>query len=67
MIERPMLVQRLRRGEEDSCDQVYLSLSPAERMGMMWQLALDAWTFTGHHQPESRLSRHTLVIQRRTR
>lgn len=67
MTDRPMLVQRLRRGEEDLADQAYLVLSPAERLGMMWRLALDAWAFAGHEQPESRLSRRTLVVQRRTR
>jgi len=66
MTDRPMLVQRLRRGEEDLSDQAYLRLSPADRIGMMWQLALNAWAFAGHDEPESRLSRHPLVIQRRT-
>jgi len=41
MPDLPMLVQRRRRGEEDISDQAYLILSPAKRLGMTWQLALN--------------------------
>ncbi|MSR13312.1 MAG: hypothetical protein EXR86_01875 [Gammaproteobacteria bacterium] len=27
-------------------------LSPEQRIGMMWQLTLDAWAMTGHPLPE---------------
>ena len=40
------------------------SLSPAERLGMMWQLTLDAWSFTGAPDAESRLPRHIVSIHR---
>jgi hypothetical protein len=33
------------------------SLSPSERLDMMWQLAIDAWSFTGDRSAESRLPR----------
>ena len=32
--------------------------TPAERLGMMWQLALDAWAFMGEPVAEPRLPRH---------
>lgn len=37
----------------------------AERLGMMWQLTVDAWLFKGEHVAESRLSRHITHLQRR--
>ena len=62
-------VAKFRLGEEppDDSDDVYAQLSPEARIGMMWQLALNAFAFTGHDQPESGLSRHLVVIQRRRR
>ena len=41
--------------------------TPAERLGMMWQLTLDAWAFTGQPLAESRLPRHLVRVQRRER
>ena len=38
--------------------------TPSERMGMMWQLTLDAWAFKGEPVAESRLPRHIVSIQR---
>lgn len=37
----------------------------AERLGMMWQLTLDAWAFTGEPVAESRLPRHLVRVHRR--
>ena len=39
--------------------------TPAQRLEMMWQLALDAWAFKGDSLAESRLPRHAVSIQRR--
>ena len=51
--------------QQETADHEYwLSLTPAERMGMMWQLAVDAWQFMGEPLVESRLSRHVVRIQR---
>jgi len=47
MQNRPLVVQRVRRGEEDISDQVYAGLTPAERMGMMWRLALVEYLVVG--------------------
>jgi len=41
--------------------------TPAERIGMMWQLAMDAWAFTGDFDAESRLPRHVVRVVRRGR
>jgi hypothetical protein len=40
--------------------------TPAERIGMMWQLALDAWAFKENLNVEPRLQRHIVVIKRGT-
>lgn len=41
-----------------------ISSTPSERLGMMWQLAVDAWLFKGEQIAESRLSRHITSILR---
>jgi hypothetical protein len=38
--------------------------APSERLGMMWQVALDAWAFKGEPLAESGLPRHIVSIQR---
>ena len=40
--------------------------TPAERIDMMWQLALDAWAFAGDANAEPRLSRHIDIWIRRS-
>jgi hypothetical protein len=39
--------------------------TPAERIGMMWQLALDAWAFMGEPVAEPGLPRHIVRVLRR--
>ena len=41
--------------------------TPAQRIEMMWQLALDAWAFMGEPVVEPRLPRHVVRIVRRGR
>jgi hypothetical protein len=41
--------------------------TPAERIEMMWQLALDAWAFMGEPVVEPRLPRHVVRVVRRGR
>jgi hypothetical protein len=43
------------------------STTPAERLGMMWQLAVDAWAFKGESVAEQRLPRHIVRVLRRRR
>lgn len=38
--------------------------TPSERIGMMWQVAMDAWAFKGEPFAESGLPRHIVSIQR---
>ena len=51
--------------EQERAEQDYWkSLTPAERLDMMWQLTLDVWSFTGTRVAESRLQRHIVSIHR---
>lgn len=38
--------------------------SPEELLGMMWQLALSAWSFKEVVNAEPRLQRHVVVLKR---
>jgi len=49
------------QGKEKDLD----STTPEERIGMMWELALDAWSFTEGFDAESRLPRHIVRVLRR--
>jgi hypothetical protein len=52
-------------GEAERAERVYWeSLTPAERLDMMWQLTIDAWSFTGEPIAESRLPRHIVSVHR---
>jgi hypothetical protein len=51
--------------EEEQAEREYWkSLTPAKRVDMMWQLAIDAWSFTGEPIAESRLPRHIVSVHR---
>lgn len=39
----------------------------AQRLQMMWQLAVDAWSFQEGADVESRLQRHVVRVERRGR
>jgi hypothetical protein len=39
--------------------------SPQQLIGMMWQLALNAWSFKENLNAEPRLQRHVIVLTRR--
>ena len=40
-------------------------MSPQALIGMMWQLALNAWAFKERIDAEPRLQRHVVVLKRR--
>lgn len=43
----------------------YADASPADRIGVMWQLAVDAWTFMGQaERAQSPLQRDVVCIKR---
>ncbi len=49
-------------GQESASD--LQDTTPSERIGMMWQVTLDAWAFKGESVAESGLPRHIVNIQR---
>jgi len=49
---------------EEAERKQWAAISPAERVGTVWQLSLDAWAFTGDRVAESRLPRHVVHIHR---
>ena len=60
-------VVRVRDLHDEGDDDHYATLTPAQRLGMMWQLALDTWAFNGLENAESQFSRHFVRVQRRGR
>lgn len=58
-------VKVYRRGEEPG-DDLSAETTAEERLGMMWQLTLDSWAFTGA-TVESRLPRDVARVVRRGR
>jgi hypothetical protein len=58
---------RVSRLHEQGADRDYLNMTPAERMGIMWQLTVDTWAFKGEPLDESRLPRHVVRVVRRGR
>ena len=57
------IVRISRSGEIAAADDMR-SKSPAERIEVMWQLALDAWAFMGEPVSEPRLPRHVTRVLR---
>jgi hypothetical protein len=55
----------VRRLDEQGKETDLHPTNAAERLGMMWQLAQDAWAFKGEPFAESRLPRHLIRILRR--
>ena len=59
---RTLRVRKLTdQGHEPDLQQT----TPAERLGMMWQLAVEGWAFKGEPVAESRLPRHAIRVVRR--
>lgn len=44
---------------------IIANATPAERIGMVWQLTLDAWTFLDANIAKSEFQRHVGRIERR--
>ena len=49
----------------DDADRQTKEKTPAESIGMMWQLALNAWAFKENLNAEPRLQRNVVVLKRR--
>ena len=63
--ERPMRTVRIGALKDQGQEADLDASSPAERLSMMWQLALDAWAFLGEPVAEPRLPRHLVRVLRR--
>jgi hypothetical protein len=57
-------VERVASLTAQGADNDYAHLTPGERIGVMWQLAVDAWAFLGEDVAESRLQRHVEGVVR---
>ena len=44
---------------------IIANATPAERIGMVWQLTLDAWTFLDANIAKSEFQRHVGRVERR--
>ena len=60
----PAMPVRIKTLHEGAKHNDFEGMTPAERIGMMWQLALDAWAFRDPADAESRLRRDIVRIQR---
>ncbi len=61
---RSVLVRRASLHDPDAGTDLK-DKSPEQLLGMMWQLALDAWSFKENLHAEPRLQRHVVVLKRR--
>lgn len=49
---------------DDRPDEFLQNCTPAERVSMVWSLTMDAWSFSGEQNLESRLQRHVVSTER---
>ncbi len=66
-MNRQNRIIRIRKLTDQGQEPDLCHTTPAERLGMMWQLALDSWAFKGESLAEPRLPRHVVRIVRRKR
>jgi hypothetical protein len=60
---KSVLVRKTSLRDSDDDDDLK-DKSPQELLGMMWQLALDAWSFKKNFNAEPRVQKHVVVIKR---
>lgn len=60
---RSVLVSKTSLREADNRDDLK-DKTPQELLGMMWQLALNAWTFKEKLDAEPRLQRNVVVLKK---
>jgi len=56
---------RVRTSREPDHEEDLKGMSVDQLLGMMWQLALSAWSFRMNLDAEPRLQRHVVVLTRR--
>lgn len=61
--DRNVSVRLLKRAEQSDAGHLE-NTTAAQRIGAMWQLALDAWAFKGEPVAEPRLPRHATRLLR---
>lgn len=61
---RTTVVRKIPLHESNRVDDLR-GKTPEQLLGMMWQLALNAWTFKENLDAEPRLQRHVVVLKRR--
>lgn len=66
-MERRTYPVRIQKLSEQGNESVLHTTTAAQRLAMMWELALDAWAFKGAPDVESRLPRHAVRLLRRER
>ena len=63
-MERDLLIRR-RQLHDETLETDLMNLTPSERIGLMWQVTLDAYAFVPDFDAESRLQRHIVRVLRR--
>lgn len=63
-MSRRNVTVRVRRLHDPDEHAEIAAMTPAERIELMWQLAVDAWAFKGEPVGESRLPRHVVRVVR---
>ena len=64
--ERQRVVIRTRTAAEPDHEEDLKGMSADHMLGMMWQLALNAWSFKINLEQEPRLQRQVMVRTKRT-
>ena len=67
MDDHPKKIRVTRLKDQDGVMDDLRETTPAERVGMMWQLTVDAWAFMGEDVAEQRLQRDVERVIRRRR
>lgn len=63
-MHKRILKIRIQKLTDQGQEEDLLNTTPAERLSMMWQLAVDAWLFKGESIAQSRLPRHVVSVVR---
>ena len=66
-MDEPNRTIRVSRLSDQGAERDLAHTTPEERIGMMWQLAVDAWAFMGEDADESRFQRDVVRLIRRKR
>jgi len=62
-MDRSVVRKTTLQDQDDS--GIIVNATPSERMGMVWQLTLDAWTFLDSNIAQSEFQRHVGRVERR--